>query len=163
MALHPLSTLIIRTNGHVHSLCIYFQPPLMGCWLCAPCIFIRRSTTLHKFALTAATLIVTSLLVISPIIFLISTAPSQSQKDCPSQKAEECTTTPTPPECSTEGCRLAAFTIQSRINDKYDPCRNFKQFSCSSDAMASLSKHGNKTQLGMRSNQEAVHLEMLRE
>lgn len=134
----------------------------MGCWLCAPCIFIRRSTTLHKFALTAATLIVTSLLVISPIIFLISTAPSQSNKDCPSQKAEECSSTPTPPECTSDACKLAALTIKSRINEKYDPCRNFKQFSCSSEIAPTLFKYNNKTTLGVRSNQEAVHLEMLR-
>lgn len=133
----------------------------MGCWLCAPCIFIRRSTTLHKFALTAATLIVTSLLVISPIIFLISTAPSQSHKECNSHKAEECTSTPTPPECSTDECKLAALTIQSRINEKYDPCRNFKQFSCSTETAPVLLKYNNKTSLGV-STQEAVYLEMLR-
>lgn len=134
----------------------------MGCWLCAPCIFIRRSTTLHKFALTAATLIVTSLLVISPIIFLISSAPSQSPKDCPSQKAEECSATPAPPECSSDECRIAALTILSRINDKYDPCRNFKQFSCSSETSPTVFNYNNKTSMGVRSNQEAVNLEMLR-
>ena len=134
----------------------------MGCWLCAPCIFIRRSTTLHKLALTTVTLIVTSLLVISPIIFLISTAPSQSHKDCPSQKAEECSTHPQPPECVSDECKLAALTIMSRINDKYDPCRNFKQFSCSTATAPTVFKYNNKTTLGLKSNQEAVHLEMLR-
>lgn len=136
----------------------------MGCWVCAPCIWIRRSTTLHKFALTAATLIVTSLLVISPIIFLISTAPSQSPKDCHSHKAEDCLATPVPPpECNTDECKVAALTIISRINEKYDPCRNFRSYSCSSDPVTpTLFKYNNKTSLGVRSVQEAVNLEMLR-
>lgn len=131
----------------------------MGC--CAPCILIRRSTTLHKFALTAATLIVTSLLVISPIIFLISSAPSP--KDCHSHKAsDDCAATAAPPECSTDECRVAALTIQSRINDRYDPCRNFRPYSCSTNNAPAVLKYNNKTTLGVKSTQEAVHLEMLR-
>lgn len=57
---------------------------------------------------------------------------------------------------------MAALTLQSRINEKYDPCRNFKQFSCSSENSApTLFKYNNKSSMGVRSNQEAVHLEML--
>lgn len=41
-----------------------------GWIICAPCIFLRTSTTFKKMALTTLTLLVTSLLVASPILFL---------------------------------------------------------------------------------------------
>lgn len=156
--------IILTRNDNNSTIPSPFQPPkIMGC--CAPCIFIRRSTALHKFALTAATLIVTSLLVISPIIFLISSAPSNTPKECLSHKAEDCSASPPPPECSTDECRVAALMIQSRIDERYDPCRNFRPYSCASSSdngPPTVFKYNNKSSLGVRSTQEAVHLEMLR-
>lgn len=57
---------------------------------------------------------------------------------------------------------IPALTIYSRINDKFDPCKGFRQYSCSSDAAPTLLKYNNRTTLGVRSAQEAVDLEMLR-
>lgn len=97
-----------------------------------PCVWLRTSATVHKIALTTATLLVTSLLVASPVLFLLSTAPSQLPKDCNSKNDFNCLPTRSPtPECNTAPCRMAAISIQSRTNWKVDPCRNFKNFSCS--------------------------------
>ncbi|GAB0087502.1 uncharacterized protein DMENIID0001_018150 [Sergentomyia squamirostris] len=126
----------------------------VGWVCCAPCIWLRTSTAVHKIALTAATLLVTSLLVASPILFLISTAPSQSPRDCLSHKLEDCFATPQPPpECTDEDCRVAAMTIYARMNGKLDPCRDFKSYSCSPIINSSANV--------VKSSQEFVDLQML--
>ncbi|XP_055678290.1 endothelin-converting enzyme 2 isoform X2 [Lutzomyia longipalpis] len=125
----------------------------VGWVCCAPCIWLRTSTTVHKIALTAATLLVTSLLVVSPILFLISTAPSQAPRDCLTHKLEDCfATQQPPPECTTEDCRVAAMTIYARMNAKLDPCRDFKSYSCSPIINNSMSV--------VKSSQEGVDLQM---
>ena len=55
------------------------QPsPDHGSWLCCvPCYWLRRNNSLHKASLTVATLVVMSLLVASPVIFLISGVPAR--------------------------------------------------------------------------------------
>ncbi|KAG5672128.1 hypothetical protein PVAND_002283 [Polypedilum vanderplanki] len=108
-------------------------------WLfCAPCIqFLKSSTTFHKMTLTGLTLIVTSLLVASPILFLISAAPSMphhhNRDGCISHEDEDCSThhPPQPVECTEIVCKNAAASIQSKINWKIDVCQDFKKFSCS--------------------------------
>ncbi|XP_055716505.1 endothelin-converting enzyme 1 [Phlebotomus papatasi] len=125
----------------------------VGWVCCAPCIWLRTSTTVHKIALTAATLLVTSLLVVSPILFLISTAPSQAPRDCLTHKIEDCFATPQPPpECTDEDCRVAAMTIYARMNGKLDPCKDFKSYSCSPIINNSMSV--------VKSSQEGVDLQM---
>lgn len=81
--------------------------------------------------LTGITLIVTSLLVASPILFLISAAPSMphSRDGC---SQDDCSIHPTPPaECTEIVCKNAAASIQAKINWKIDVCKDFKSFSCS--------------------------------
>jgi hypothetical protein len=60
--------------------------PEHGSWLCCvPCYWLRRNNSVHKASLTVATLIVTSLLVASPVLFLISSVPSREgdrMRDC---------------------------------------------------------------------------------
>ena len=52
--------------------------PEHGSWLCCvPCYWLRRNKSVHKASLTVATLIVMSLLVASPVIFLISSVPAR--------------------------------------------------------------------------------------
>lgn len=49
-------------------------------WICcAPCYWLRRSKAVHKALLTFAMLLVTSLLVTSPVLFLITTLPEGEQ------------------------------------------------------------------------------------
>jgi len=49
-----------------------------GSWLCCvPCYWLRWNNSLHKASLTVATLVVMSLLVASPVIFLISGVPAR--------------------------------------------------------------------------------------
>lgn len=99
-----------------------------------PCVWLRTSATVHKIALTTATLLVTSLLVASPVLFLLSTAPSQLPKDCNTKSDVNCVSTrsvPTAPECNMIACRQATISIQARTNWKQDPCRDFKSFACS--------------------------------
>ncbi|EAT41265.1 AAEL007081-PA [Aedes aegypti] len=104
----------------------------VGWVCCAPCIWLRGSSAVHKMAITAATLLVTSLLVASPILFLISAAPSQLPKDCHVTEDDDCHRTPAPPpECSDPICRAAAISIQTRMNWDVEPCREFKNYSCS--------------------------------
>lgn len=111
-----------------------FQSGRFFSWLCCgPCLWLKSSTAVHRMALTAATLVVTSLLVASPIIFLISAAPHSHPRDCMAKDDDDCLGTPAPPpECQDQLCRLAAASIQSRINWKMEPCKDFKSFSCSS-------------------------------
>ncbi|XP_058464898.1 uncharacterized protein LOC131438712 [Malaya genurostris] len=104
----------------------------VGWVCCAPCIWLRKSSAVHKIAITAATLLVTTLLVASPILFLISAAPSHLPKDCYVTDDHDCHPTPAPPpECSDSICRAAAISIQTRMNWEVDPCREFKNYSCS--------------------------------
>ncbi|XP_055371753.1 endothelin-converting enzyme homolog [Condylostylus longicornis] len=124
----------------------------IGYICCAPCIWLKTSATVHKIAITTATLLVTSLLVASPILFLISTAPSQLPKDCYPDEEDCMPTVAPPPECKAQVCRLAAQSIQTRMNWKSDPCKTFKEFSCSSGQPDSLRTS--------KSSQEAVDLQM---
>lgn len=119
-----------------------------------PCVWLRTSATVHKIALTTATLLVTSLLVASPVLFLLSTAPSQLPKDCNTKSDANCVTRTTPStECSTTTCRQAMINIQARTNWKIDPCQDFKSFSCAT------SKNNAKT---VKSIQEGVDALMQR-
>jgi hypothetical protein len=122
---------------------------------CAPCIWLRASSTVHKMAITTATLLVTSLLVASPILFLISAAPSQIQRDCYAKDDDDCMPTQTPPpECAHTICKETANSIQARMNWKEEPCDDFKAYSCSP---IESGLHF------MRSAQESADLEMQRE
>lgn len=60
-----------------------------------------------------------------------------------------------PPECNESACRLAASSIQARMNWKLDPCKDFKDFSCSSDDYEGSLR-------AVRSAQEAVDMQMQR-
>lgn len=57
----------------------HVQPsPDHGSWLCCvPCYWLRRNNSVHKASLTVATLVVMSLLVASPVLFLISSVPAR--------------------------------------------------------------------------------------
>lgn len=49
-------------------------------WICCvPCYWLRRSKAVHKALLTFAMMLVTSLLVTSPVLFLITTLPEGEQ------------------------------------------------------------------------------------
>lgn len=124
-------------------------------WLfCAPCIkFLKTSTTFHKMTLTGVTLLVTTLLVASPILFLISAAPSipHNRDGCVAQ--DDCIVNLPPPECQETVCKNVAASIQSKINWKIDVCKDFKSFSCSNQ-QSSLRV--------MRSPQEIADHQMLR-
>lgn len=133
----------------------HFVPKVTAGWICCmPCVWLRTSATVHKIALTTATLLVTSLLVASPVLFLLSTAPSQLPKDCNTKNDFNCLPTRSPvPECSTPQCRSATVSIQARMNWRSDPCENFKNFSCA-QTRGSLK--------AIKSAQEAVDLQMQR-
>ncbi|XP_039443562.1 uncharacterized protein LOC120423723 [Culex pipiens pallens] len=121
-------------NGAAAAAAAAGRPSLknpVGWVCCAPCIWLRGSSTVHKMAITAATLLVTSLLVASPILFLISAAPSKLPTDCYITEDDDChPTPPPPPECADPICRAAAISIQTRMNWDVEPCREFKNYSC---------------------------------
>ncbi|XP_054746895.1 endothelin-converting enzyme homolog isoform X2 [Anastrepha obliqua] len=102
----------------------------MGWICCAPCIWLRTSTTVHKIAITAATFL-----------------------ECFSSNDECNPTSSPPPECSEEICRSVATSIQSKIDWNSEPCTDLKNFSCSSNL------HSNKVK-AMQSIQETVDIQM---
>lgn len=119
------------------SFCIFsplIHTQITAGWICCmPCVWLRTSATVRKIALTTATLLVTSLLVASPVLFLLSTAPSQLPKDCNTKSDVNCVSTrsvSTTPECNAPACRQATISILARSNWKVDPCRDFTSFSC---------------------------------
>uniref|UniRef100_A0A1A9VM03 Peptidase M13 N-terminal domain-containing protein n=1 Tax=Glossina austeni TaxID=7395 RepID=A0A1A9VM03_GLOAU len=134
----------------------YDKNATLGWVCCAPCIWLRTSATVHKIAITTATLLVTSLLVASPILFLISTAPSQLPRDCYADDEDCMPTTAPPPECMDPVCKIAASSIQAKINWNFDPCIDFKNFSCSSPSQS----NGLASLRAIRSAQEAVDTQM---
>jgi hypothetical protein len=73
-------------SDHHHQRAQAQAYPEHGSWLCCvPCYWLRRNNSVHKASLTVATLIVTSLLVASPVLFLISSLPSREgdrTRDC---------------------------------------------------------------------------------
>jgi hypothetical protein len=102
--------------------------------------------------LTGVTLLVTSLLVASPILFLISAAPSIPQRDgCAAH--DDCMVAVPPPECQETICRDVASSIQAKINWKVDVCKDFKSFSCSN--------HQNSLKI-VKTPQEIADYQMLR-
>ncbi|XP_068153090.1 membrane metallo-endopeptidase-like 1 [Drosophila tropicalis] len=108
----------------------YNKNSIIGWICCAPCIWLRTSAAVHKMAITSATLLVTTLLVASPILFLISTAPSPLPRDC-YMEGDGCSpTVSSPPECSEPICETVANNIQAKLNWNKDPCSEFKKFSC---------------------------------
>ncbi|KAI8045785.1 hypothetical protein M5D96_001974 [Drosophila gunungcola] len=108
----------------------YNKNSIIGWICCAPCIWLRTSAAVHKMAITSATLLVTTLLVASPILFLISTAPSPLPRDC-YMDGDRCSpAVSTPPECTDPICEAVASSIQARLNWNKDPCTEFKKFSC---------------------------------
>ncbi|SPP83237.1 uncharacterized protein LOC117585670 isoform X1 [Drosophila guanche] len=108
----------------------YNKNSIIGWICCAPCIWFRTSAAVHKMAITSATLLVTTLLVASPILFLISTAPSPLPRDC-YMEGDRCSSpVSAPPECMDVICETVASSIQARLNWNKDPCTEFKKFSC---------------------------------
>lgn len=133
----PLITLITTPTTkcfqHISYESLLRKMQVTAGWICCmPCVWLRTSATVHKIALTTATLLVTSLLVASPVLFLLSTAPSQLPKDCNIKSDANCVTRSSPnTDCTTITCRQAMLSIQARTNWKIDPCQDFKGFSCS--------------------------------
>uniref|UniRef100_W8BH66 Endothelin-converting enzyme 2 n=1 Tax=Ceratitis capitata TaxID=7213 RepID=W8BH66_CERCA len=125
----------------------------MGWICCAPCIWLRTSTTVHKIAITAATFLVTSLLVASPILFLISTAPSRLPRECISSDDDCYLESSAAKECSDVVCRIVSTSIQASIDWNADPCSEFKNFSCTGNQMG-------KSTTAMRSIQETVDIQI---
>lgn len=106
---------------------------LLSYIFCGPCIeFLKNSSAFRKMLLTSVTLLVTALLVASPILFLISAAPSlphHHREDCAAKS--ECVINSVVAECTEETCKNAAKIISSKINWTSDVCNDFKTFCCS--------------------------------
>lgn len=105
--------------------------------------------------LTSITIIVTTLLVASPILFLISAAPSNPhhhRDDCMLQR--DCMINSIAiSECTEDVCIKAAKTVTTTINWTKDACNDFKSFCCSSHL---------ETFRAFKSSQEIVDHNILR-
>ncbi|XP_015109217.1 neprilysin-2 [Diachasma alloeum] len=111
------------------------RPQQDGTWICCvPCYWLRRSKAVHKALLTFAMLLVTSLLVTSPVLFLITTLPDGDQpRDC-AVLDEACIRERDGLEgtCETKACYEASKRMLASMNRDVDPCTDFYQFSCGS-------------------------------
>ncbi|XP_017845299.1 endothelin-converting enzyme 1 [Drosophila busckii] len=134
----------------------YNKNNIIGWICCAPCIWLRTSAAVHKMAITSATLLVTTLLVASPILFLISTAPSPLPRDCFMEGDTCLPTSSAPPECTEAICETVSANIQARLNWNKDPCSEFKKFSC----WQSTTNQSNTNLIDMGSSQKSVDIQM---
>ncbi|XP_033217497.1 neprilysin-21-like [Belonocnema kinseyi] len=104
-----------------------------GTWICCvPCFWLRRSKAVHKALLTFAMLLVTSLLVTSPVLFLITTLPEGEQPlDC-APLDDACIRERDGPEgiCETKACYEASLKMLASMKRGVDPCKDFYQFAC---------------------------------
>ncbi|GAB1862340.1 Endothelin-converting enzyme 1 [Camponotus japonicus] len=106
-----------------------------GTWICcAPCYWLRRSKAVHKALLTFAMLLVTSLLVTSPVLFLITTLPEGEQPRNCAPLDEACIRERDGPDgvCSTDACVEASKRILASMKRGVDPCKDFYKFACGS-------------------------------
>lgn len=113
-----------------------------GSWLCCvPCYWLRSNNSVHKASLTVATLLVTSLLVASPVLFLISAVPASDTppRDCRFLTDDGCLYTDghsaaaaamLGPECTEPDCLAASARVVASLDRKADPCSDFKKYSC---------------------------------
>ncbi|XP_015589308.1 neprilysin-1 [Cephus cinctus] len=109
------------------------RPIQAGTWICCvPCYWLRRSKAVHKALLTFAMLLVTSLLVTSPVLFLITTLPEGDQpRDC-APLDEACIRERDGQEgvCETRACHEASRRMLAFLKRGVDPCEDFYQFAC---------------------------------
>ncbi|XP_012226290.1 neprilysin-1 [Linepithema humile] len=104
-----------------------------GTWICCvPCYWLRRSKAVHKALLTFAMLLVTSLLVTSPVLFLITTLPEGEQPRNCAPLDEACVRERDGPEgvCNTDVCVEASKRILASMKRGVDPCKDFYKFAC---------------------------------
>ncbi|KAG7200209.1 hypothetical protein KM043_000641 [Ampulex compressa] len=104
-----------------------------GTWICCvPCYWLRRSKAVHKALLTFAMLLVTSLLVTSPVLFLITTLPEGEQPRSCAPLDEACIRERDGPEgvCDSKACEEAAGSMLAFMKRSVDPCKDFYQFAC---------------------------------
>lgn len=106
-------------------------------WICcAPCVYCRTSTIFRRTALTTLTLVVTSLLVMSPILFLTQFA--LPARDC---HRVHCIPKPhktTPATCDVQVCVNTGSGVQARMNWRADPCNDFQSYCCANNHSVSL-------------------------
>ncbi|XP_031366733.1 neprilysin-1-like isoform X5 [Apis dorsata] len=104
-----------------------------GTWICCvPCYWLRRSKAVHKALLTFAMLLVTSLLVTSPVLFLITTLPEGEQpREC-LPLDEACIRERDGQEglCDSKACEEASKRMVAFMRKGMDPCKDFYQFAC---------------------------------
>ncbi|XP_018397031.1 PREDICTED: neprilysin-like [Cyphomyrmex costatus] len=104
-----------------------------GTWICCvPCYWLRRSKAVHKALLTFAMMLVTSLLVTSPVLFLITTLPEGEQPRKCAPLDEACIRERDGPEgiCETDVCVEASKRILTSMKRGVDPCKDFYKFAC---------------------------------
>ncbi|XP_050464236.1 neprilysin-1-like [Cataglyphis hispanica] len=104
-----------------------------GTWICcAPCYWLRRSKAVHKALLTFAMMLVTSLLVTSPVLFLITTLPEGEQPRNCAPLDEACIRERDGPDgvCNTDTCVEASRRILASMKRGVDPCKDFYKFTC---------------------------------
>lgn len=113
-----------------------------GNWWCLwPWYWLRTNNSVHKASLAVATLLVTSLLVASPVLFLISAVPASDvpPKDCRFLPDDSCLyadgntageTAMLGPECGAAVCEEAAERVLAALDTRADPCTDFRRYSC---------------------------------
>ncbi|KAK0098161.1 hypothetical protein PV326_010738 [Microctonus aethiopoides] len=126
-----------EANSAVDEPMVHMEGPIQaGTWICCvPCHWLKQSKAVHKALLTLAMLLVTSLLVTSPVLFLITTLPDGDQpRDC-APLDDACVRERggrLDGVCETKTCHEASRRMLSSMNRDVDPCNDFYQFACGS-------------------------------
>lgn len=106
-------------------------------WICcAPCVFCRTSTLFRRTALTTLTIVVTSLLVMSPILFLTQFA--LPARDCHRVHCIPKSHKTVAISCEKTVCVNTGNGVQARMNWRADPCNDFGSYCCSNNHSVSL-------------------------
>ncbi|KAK0089205.1 hypothetical protein PV325_008517 [Microctonus aethiopoides] len=126
-----------EANSAVDEPMVHMEGPIQaGTWICCvPCHWLKQSKAVHKALLTLAMLLVTSLLVTSPVLFLITTLPDGDQpRDC-APLDDACVRERggrLDGVCETKTCHEASRRMLASMNRDVDPCNDFYQFACGS-------------------------------
>ncbi|KAI5747360.1 hypothetical protein M8J77_013862 [Diaphorina citri] len=144
----------MTSEDHCSMECMSVQDPHIragvppaGTWLCCMfCGWLRSNKSVHQASISVAMLLVMALLVGSPVIFLITSAP-EDRSGCLQQQSEQviedvdegCGIGSSSYEtCNTLSCETTSQKVLLDMNPTIEPCRDFYQYACDHFSVAEV-------------------------
>ncbi|KAI5706270.1 hypothetical protein M8J75_006481 [Diaphorina citri] len=137
----------MTSEDHCSMECMSVQDPHIragvppaGTWLCCMfCGWLRSNKSVHQASISVAMLLVMALLVGSPVIFLITSAP-EDRSGCLQQDVDEgCGIGSSSYEtCNTLSCETTSQKVLLDMNPTVEPCRDFYQYACDHFSVAEV-------------------------